>query len=246
MASIQYFRLSAKFLRLLGVRLYRRGLLHGVAAAIEHAGIVRRLKPDLVLDVGANVGQFSLLARNEAPNARIIAFEPLREPSARYRGLFAHDERVTLHRFALGCARGEVDMHLSARMDSSSLLPISRLQVEHFPGTEEIGCEKVKVAPVTDFIQDAELIGRTFVKIDVQGFELDVLRSAEPLLPRLTWIYVELSSIPLYEGQALAVDTINFLERNGFRLLSRYNAHLSSEGEVIQADYLFHNVGRSG
>jgi hypothetical protein len=49
-------RRAAKLIRLLPHACYRKGLRLGVGAAIEHAGVVARLKPELVIDAGANVG----------------------------------------------------------------------------------------------------------------------------------------------------------------------------------------------
>ena len=239
MALRNQLRKGRKLLTLLTSGVYRRGLWYGVGAAIEHKDVIRSLSPDFVIDVGANVGQFSLLARKEAPAARIIAFEPLKDAAARYRSLFRHDGSVLLHEYALGNERGMKDMHVSARRDSSSLLPIAAVQSEYFPGTEEVGREPVQVAPLTDFIKVDDLPSRALLKIDVQGFEYRVLQSAEPLLPRLAWIYAELSSVAFYEGLEPSVSIISYLDSRGYDLIARYNPSFGPAGDVVQADYLF-------
>jgi len=175
------FRKLKKAIRLAPISAYRRAMSHGVAAAIEHAALISRLDLETCVDVGANVGQFTLLIRQEHPNARVLAFEPLGGPAAIYQKLFSSDTQVEFHQIALGTERKNVGMHVSRRADSSSLLPISDLQTQQFPGTEEVGRESVVVAPMTDFVSSEQLAGPSLLKIDVQGFELEVLKSAESL-----------------------------------------------------------------
>ena len=233
-------RLARKLGRLMCNGTYRRGLAYGVAAAVEHKDIIARLRPALVIDVGANVGQFSLMVRGLLPETEIIAFEPLAEPAERYRRLFRGDQHTRLNVCAIGPAVGKADIHVSKRMDSSSLLPISTSQVDLFPGTEEVGVRTISVQRLTDIVDRKELPESTMLKIDVQGFELGVLQSAVPLLPSISWVYVEVSYVPLYEGQCLADQVAAFLERNGFKPVQRNNV-VSVGGAEIQADLLFEN-----
>jgi FkbM family methyltransferase len=219
---------------------YRRAFLrHGVAPAIEHRAVLQTLPFDLVADVGANRGQFTLLCRRLRPTARVVAFEPLAGPAAVYRALFSGDLGVSLYCVALAPERGEMEMNISKSDDSSSLLPISRVQTDNYPGTERIGCCKVPAAPLTDFISAADLTGRSLLKLDVQGFELEVLKSGAPLLPSFDWIYAECSFVPLYEGQALADEIIAFLKAHGFVLSGKHNPSRGRNGLLLQADLLF-------
>lgn len=217
----------------------------GVAASTESGPFLRRISPDLILDVGANCGQFSLAARKWHPRARIIAFEPLTAPAGRYTRFFRRDNRVTLYRVALSSSRGDAEMHVAREDDSSSLLPFSDLQLTYYPGTGEVGREKVKTAPITDFVTEKDFTDANLLKIDVQGAELDVLKSAEPILQYIDWIYVEASFLPLYRGQPLARDVVNFLERRDFAFSGMFNVSFGPYcGSVVQADFLFINTMR--
>jgi FkbM family methyltransferase len=219
---------------------YRGAFLrYGVAPAIEHEAVLRGLDFDFVADVGANRGQFSLVCRHVRPQARIVAFEPLPEPAAVYRALFGGDPGVRLHACGLAPQRGEMTMHVSGREDSSSLLPISDLQSENFPGTAAVGSAKVPVAPMSDFIKQGDLGRQNLLKIDVQGFELEVLKSAEPLLSQFRWIYAECSFVPLYKGQALADEVIQWLKTRRFDLIGRFNPSRGRDDRPLQADLLF-------
>jgi len=86
------------------------------------------------------------VCRQLKSQAVIAAFEPLTEAADIYRALFSTDGRVSLHVCALARERGEMTMHVSARDDSSSLLPISSAQIENFPGTESVGVRSVPAA----------------------------------------------------------------------------------------------------
>jgi FkbM family methyltransferase len=242
---VQDFRNYAiKFRKLLAMARHptylRAFLRHRVAASIEHDAILKSLPIGMVVDVGANRGQFSLAVSHWWPAARIVAFEPLPGPAAIYRALFAGNPHVAIHEVALASERGEMEMNISRRDDSSSLLPIADLQTRNFPGTEKVATRKVTVAPLGDFLSADEIGPGALLKIDVQGFELPVLRSAEVVLPRFAWVYAECSYVLLYEGQALADEIVAFLAERGFELKARFNpSYGRAGGEMLQADLLF-------
>jgi len=241
--------LAVRSRKLLAIALngyYRSAFLrHRVAPAIEHVSVLRELPFDFVADVGANRGQFSLVCRSLRPRAAIVGFEPLPGPAQTYRQLFASDPLVSLHETAVGQEQGEVAINVSARDDSSSLLPISSAQTDNFPGTDAVATRMVKIAPLSTFLQ-LGMGARNLLKIDVQGFELEVLKSAEPLLRHFDWIYAECSFVPLYEGQALAQQIVAWLAERDFRAKGQFNPALASKGgALLQADLLFENRSRA-
>jgi FkbM family methyltransferase len=234
----EQLRKAGKFLRLLRTPIYRRGLGAGVAAAIEHEGALRRLCVACVVDVGANVGQFSLLVRRLYPSARIHAFEPLHAADT-FARLFGGDPLCELHRCAAGEQRGEAEIHISAKADSSSMLPISQLQQAIFPGTGEQGVQTIEVVRIDDVLDPRSLPSPILVKLDVQGFELAALAGMPKLLAAATYVYVEVSFMELYEGQALAPEVVAWLAQRSFRLAGIYNLSTASDGTSVQADMLF-------
>jgi FkbM family methyltransferase len=228
-----------KLSKLLGNRHYRRGLRHGVAGALEHAGVLLNRACETVLDVGANVGQFSLATRACMPAARIVAFEPLEEAARTFRRVFDRDPHVELHQAAIGPQSGTITMHVSARMDSSSILTIGESQTRVFPGTEQRTTEVVRVERLSSFVSTEQLVGSVLLKLDVQGFELPALHGCEELLPNIEYVYVECSFIELYENQALADEVIGYLRAKGFVLHGVHNVTYDRSGRSVQADLLF-------
>lgn len=231
-----------KAMRLIMIPLYRSALFRGVAATIEHTQVLNHMKEqgvDLVVDIGANVGQFSLAVRNCIPSAKLIAFEPLAEPASRFRSVLGGDRNVRFVQCAIGPTTGKAEMHISKAVDSSSLLPINTRQSELFPGTEESHVAYIQVAPLDEFLKDQQIYENALLKIDVQGYELETLKGCESLLNMFAYLYVECSFIELYQGQALAHDVIAWLHERGFSLSCIGHITYNRDGISIQGDFLF-------
>ncbi len=192
---------------------------------------------DLIVDVGGNRGQFSLMSRIVKPDVPIMAFEPIPAEADIFRKALS-GKNVQLHQTALGEKAGEAEIHLSRSADSSSLLPIGDEQKKLFQNTDEIGTLKIPVKRLDDFKSEWGRYSRILLKIDVQGFELSVLKGGVETLKNCAYIYVECSETELYVGQALYRDVADFLGQQGFNLKSRYNDTVV-DGKLIQADYLF-------
>ncbi|CAB4243940.1 SAM-dependent methyltransferase [Methylacidimicrobium sp. AP8] len=238
MRGRELIRKGIKLAALLQEPLYRRGLRFGVAAGIEHERLLACHSCSTLVDVGANRGQFALVARRAWPEARIYSFEPLAEPCRRFRKLFAGDSRVRLFPAGIAPERERRTIHLSRKEDSSSLLPIGA-QAEFFPGTEEAGRVDVEVGPLGEWLSAKEIESPAFLKIDVQGFEAEVLRGCEGLLERFAYVYVEASFVELYQGQELADQVVSFLRERGWRLEGVYNLAYAPDGRAIQGDFFF-------
>ncbi|VVM04679.1 FkbM family methyltransferase [Methylacidimicrobium tartarophylax] len=238
MSGRELIRKGAKLAALLRDPLYRQGLQLGVAAGIEHERLLARHSCSTLVDIGANRGQFALVARRAWPEARIYSFEPLEEPCRRFRKLFAGDAKVGLFPAGIAPKRERRTIHISRKEDSSSLLPIGA-QAEFFPGTEEAGRVDVEVGPLGEWLSAKEIESPAFLKIDVQGFEGEVLRGCEGLLECFACVYVEASFVELYGGQALAGEVVSFLQESGWRLEGVYNLAYAPDGRAIQGDFFF-------
>lgn len=216
-----------------------RALGQGVAPGLEHVTLLRCLQPSVVVDIGANRGQFALAVRHASPVARIWAFEPLPQAAEMFRKLFVKDDNVRLFPVAVGRDTGEAIIHVSARDDSSSLLPITARQDELFPGTAESGTQTVRVVHLEDCLGAEELRAPALLKLDVQGFELEALQGCESLLHKFSWVYAECSFVELYAGQALADEVIAWLRKRNFRIVGVYNTAYDRSGRAVQADFMF-------
>ena len=133
-------------------------------------------------------------------------------------------------------------MHVSRKDDSSSMLPITPRQRTIFPGTGESRTILVDVRRLDDLVQAGELKPPVLLKLDVQGYEMEVLKGCGELLDDLAYVYAEGSFVELYEGQTLADDLICWLRQREFRLSGVYAVVLDARGGAVQADMLFKKV----
>jgi FkbM family methyltransferase len=217
---------------------YRRALRHGVAASTEHHH--DPLPPDIrtVIDVGANRGQFALVARQRWPEARLICFEPLPEPAAVLRRVLGDSEDLEIVQAAVGAEPGTATIHVSQSDDSSSLLAMTSRQSATFPGTQEIGALEVTTTSLDHQLGDG-VERPALLKLDVQGFELEVLRGAERTLRGIDFVLVECSFQEFYAGQARADDVVRFLHGHGFSLLAGTAPTVDRNGVLLQLDFIF-------
>jgi FkbM family methyltransferase len=243
---MSFARKVSKALQSVKTPLGRRALRFGTAPSFEHRDLLQSLGPmATVVDVGANTGQFAMICLQTFPEARIHSFEPLQRPAEVFRKVLSVEPRVTLHQVALGATPTRTSMHVTARDDSSSLLKPG-LQTEMFAGTNEVRTEEIEVVRLSDVLVEPDIKAPAILKIDVQGFEGEVLKGCESLLGRFDWIYCEVSFVELYKGQALASEILEWLRQRGFYLTgAETDAEMRRYGRSVQADLLFARTGTS-
>ncbi len=197
---------------------------------------------DLVLDVGANTGQFAGALRRSGYRGRIVSFEPL--PGA-YQQLLrgaAKDPHWTVApRMAIGDFDGEIPINISENSVSSSITDMLETHLEAAPESRYVGRENVPIFRLDTMAQ--ALVpdsARTFLKIDTQGYESQVLAGASGLMPSLQGLQLELSLVPLYAGAGVFIDTVRSLNEMGFELHGLFDAFSHQEtGRMLQVDGVF-------
>lgn len=174
--------------------------------------LLEQLGVDLVLDVGASSGYFGRQLRRDGYGGRLVSFEPLSEAFERLHA--RADEQWECHHIGLGAHSGTAVLHRSANSWSSSLLPVTQVHLDVAPGAAYVADEDVPLARLDSFGFE----GAIFLKIDAQGYELEVLRGAHETLRRTVLMELELSTTELYEGQPLLWEVLAELHERGFAL----------------------------
>jgi len=216
----------------------RRALVrHRVLASSEHQRAPMRSSYGTVLDVGSHRGQFAVFAAHRFPGASIHCFEPQPAPRARLARVAASlSSEIMVSPYAAAETSGRVAMHVSARDDSSSLLPIAPDgQAKTFPGTNAVGMIEVELRPLDELLQAVTLVRPVLLKIDVQGSELDALRGAPRTLERVDDVLVEGSFRELYTGQPLVSAVLGELFTRGYELLD-IDVSVEDRMGPVQAD----------
>ena len=203
---------------------------------------LRKFKIDLVLDVGANTGQFASEIRRGGYAGKIVSFEPLTQAHAELQQTSEVDPMWDVYpRCALGDHEGEETINIAGNSQSSSILPMLETHRSAAPESAYQGRENVPIKMLDDVVgQYLKNARAPFLKIDTQGFEWQVLDGARETLPHIKGILVELSLVPLYEGQHLWREIIDRLETEGF-VLWGFKPGFTDQatGQSLQVDGMF-------
>lgn len=215
---------------------YDIGRLHG----IEQAAWLSELGITTVLDIGANVGQFSTSVRKALPDARIYAFEPIEECFAALSHNMREDNLVQCFPYALGSEDGSTVFNKNDFTPSSSLLPLTNTHVAEFPRTAKTSATKVEVRRLDSVAPTLDLSGPLLVKMDVQGFELHVVEGGRETLPRANVIITEVSFAEFYKGQPSFDDLYRELRNLGLNFCGVVGQiHSTRDDRPLFCDALF-------
>lgn len=199
-------------------------------------------KIDLLLDVGANEGQYAHRMRAIGYQGTITSFEPNPVAANVLERYAARDKRWDVRQIALGKENSVTDLNVSKNSVSSSLLGMETVHRTVAPESVYVDRQRVLVRRLDD---ELDAVGRRiWLKIDVQGTEHDVLSGAEKTLRFVEVIEIEMSTVSLYVGQMLMPDMLMLLHDLGFRL-ARLDAVLQDtvSGDLLQADGTFVRSG---
>ena len=198
-------------------------------------------RPDTVLDVGANVGQYARSLRVSGFTGRIISFEAIPSVHARLTRAAAGEPGWTVAPCcALGRVRGELQINVSNNLLSNSLLPMHDLHREAAPDSRVVATEAVRVERLEDVALPLLSPGRLMLKVDTQGYEEEVLAGAGAVLERAVALQVELSLVPLYAGAPTLRRMLEICEAAGFELHGLVPGfHDPASGRLLQMDGLF-------
>ena len=192
-----------------------------------------------VLDVGANKGQFASSILKEHPNMRVLSFEPLSDAYKVLSTRSALKKNWEAHNYAIGSQVMESEIYVSANSHSSSLLEINQSHLDAEATAKVIRTEKIKVTPLHTLVNLSKT-EKVFLKIDTQGFEMEVLKGSKGLFSNIELIVVELSLVELYKGAATFSSIVNYLEENGFKLYQLFPEFTDPEThQLLQVNGVF-------
>jgi len=173
---------------------------------------------DLVIDVGANMGQYGSGLRKSGYEGSIWSFEPLSQAYSELRRVAEQDRGWTTCRTAVGEAPGKLPINVAGNGQSSSLFPMLKAHADAAPGSQYVGTELVDVVPLDDLWgKQLPRSAHAMLKLDTQGYEGFVIRGARTVVAEIQLIECEMSFVPLYEGQILFHEMYSLITELGFR-----------------------------
>jgi len=197
-----------------------------------------RFEPNTIIDVGASIGAWSEAARFVYPNSKIYSFEPIPDSySLLARRSYKHRGTIRVFNYAVGDESGERTLYVSDHLPASSLLKMTVRHKSMFPCTDQRKEIRVPVKRL-DEVEEVVWEEPILVKIDVQGFELNVLRGVGMHLSRVSVIQIEINFEDFYDEQASSIELFSFLHSHGFRRMLQMSPPLVNN-TFVACDFLF-------
>lgn len=185
----------------------------------EHlAALLKAYEADCVVDVGAHVGEFGTALRNAGYSGQIVSFEPVNNYFRRLEAVAAPDTKWQVYRAALGRDTGDRPMNVMDGTGSSFLSP-SKYAMRFWPEWNSAYIEKVpmrRLSEMMDMFFPSIGVSRPFLKLDTQGYDVEVFQSAGDRIHDFVGLQCELSLIPLYEGMPTIEDALGVFRAVGF------------------------------
>ena len=237
---MKFFNKIAKFSKLIKNKTSLKGLFHNIAANVELENLVKNLDFETVIDIGSNKGQFVLLIEKLFNNKVIYSFEPIYEAIKKQKKFFKYKKNLFFYNIGLGNEKSKKIINITNRIDSSSFLKVNQNEYKNddyiIKEEREISMNTLDEVMINEKIKEPILI-----KIDVQGFELEVLKGGVNFLKKTKFIIIEVSDKEIYKNQSTQIEVKNFLNRNGFEALKENLPTKIKNIDSYQKDILFIN-----
>jgi FkbM family methyltransferase len=194
--------------------------------------------PKIIYDIGAYKGTWSLMAQAITKCEIIHAFEPLKmHVDQLYPGV-GQNQNIIFHNVAVGSVPGNQEINITNRSDASSLLlPTDKVLTQY--EVAKIESESVKVVTLDSYVSDNNLQSPDLIKLDVQGYELEVLKGALNCISQATWILCEVSFQEYYLNQPLFHEIAAFLHNLNYSIYA-FGSDTPLGQCCKQTDILFH------
>jgi FkbM family methyltransferase len=205
--------------------------------------ILKQYQFDLILDVGANIGQYAQSVFQAGYTGKIVSVEPVGDAFRNLTKKTDHHKRWKAFQMALGDFDGSIPINVSKNSASSSIMDINETHLKAAPDSVYISKENVPVFRLDSVIQrltEGIEFKRIFLKIDTQGYEKKVLDGAQGVLSMIDGIQLEMSLVELYNGECTYLEMIEFMKTLGFQLFSIEVGYSNpATKQLLQIDGIF-------
>ncbi|MGD0910469.1 MAG: FkbM family methyltransferase [Terracidiphilus sp.] len=221
--------------------IYKRlGLLHlGRRRVRDLLDFIEDRQIDVVIDVGANVGQFGKSLRECGYRGRIVSFEPIASAFQVLAKAAQADGNWEATQCGLGAASGTARLKVSELSVFSSILDSTSAGTQHDKRMAVDHIEEISIRTLDEIA--APIRGKILLKVDTQGYERQVMEGGQQTLPRLSGILLELPIIHTYEGVWQFHEAVKFMDDAGFvpAQITPVGYHTVDKVSAVEFDCLF-------
>ncbi|MBC7710600.1 MAG: FkbM family methyltransferase [Rhizobacter sp.] len=185
--------------------------------------LFKMLDIDLVLDVGGNAGQFARLIRSRVGyRGPLVSFEPIPELAERLRHAARSDHAWTVVEAALGDVTCSTSFNVMKSSPLSSLLAPSHNETQRLMKHNQVARNiSVDMLTLSEFFKRSPQFStcrNVYLKLDVQGYEKNIIDGAGSSLQRVAALQAEMSVIPIYEATPNYKQVMQVIENQGYAL----------------------------
>lgn len=236
--------LRRAYWRLRSLRLVDENMLYAIWEQRHLQRLLAHLNVDCVFDVGANYGQYAeMLRRKVGFTGRIISFEPMPDAVASLEARSAHDPSWTIEPIALSSSTGPQTFHIMKSHQFSSLGRPMHSEADLFRNMNVVESSVVVQTETLEqaYVRLAKKYGfvRPFLKLDTQGFDVDIVRAAGAVMPFFVGLQSELAVKRLYEQSVDFRDAISVYNEAGFDLSAFVPNNAGHFPRLIETDGIF-------
>jgi len=199
-----------------------------------------------IFDVGANEGQFAISVRTLGFHGKIYSFEPVEAAYEKLKKASAPDDNWFAFNFALGAQSGEALINVSGFSSFSSILEVNEYARERWTDSEVTHQQKIAIRTLDECAAEGliDCQDRLFLKMDTQGYDLEVFRGAQSVLSNVHCMLSELSLIPIYEDMPSYSDALAEFENHGFSVSGFYPITRNENLTLNEVDCVLVNASK--
>jgi FkbM family methyltransferase len=191
-----------------------------------------------VIDVGANMGQFARAAIGRWPEATVISFEALPEEVQLLEAALATFPQVEVHAVAVGATDGTTMFYPHRHRQSSSALRVTP-SVSGERWAHELPATVVPQQSLDTVFAGRSIERPALLKIDVQGYEMEVVSGGGGVLRQVDAIVIEVAFEARYEGQPTFSAVVEAMHRVGWSFIRPLDFSYDDGGQIAEVDCLF-------
>lgn len=218
---------------------------------MDHLHLTKRLKRiileyqiDCIIDVGANTGQYGKYLREEVGyNGLIISFEPDLNSFKSLEETSQADDQWVVKDYALGKKNEKMNLNIMEDSSLSSFLDPDHTETSMFENInlikETIEVPLRRLDDVHTELKEKYKFKRIFLKIDTQGFDLDVFMGSFGCLDQIFGIQTEVSVLPIYKDMPTFGDSLELFRSKGFEVSGLYPITESRFPHAVEFDCIY-------
>ncbi|MCX6172884.1 MAG: FkbM family methyltransferase [Flavobacterium sp.] len=197
---------------------------------------------DVIIDIGANIGQYGSEMRNIGYKGRIISFEPTSEAFEKLSKTSKNDSNWEIHHSSLGERDGKTTINISKNSVSSSLLNSLPELTDSAPDASFVKKEEIDIKKLDTIFDSLNIHNKNiYLKIDTQGYESLVLDGGKESLKKISGIQLEMALISSYEGGITFQEMTAKLNGFGFNLVTVESGFYDKvTGKLMEVDGVFY------